>query len=419
MSGWLRRLAPWLAVSVIAFSAWWLWPTGGGAPPSLLDPAALLAALREIDQPAADAGTGTAQTDASSADTDWIPALPRDLGPHPSAPAEVWDLTGQLRDDTGDRYDLRLTLVRLAIGPRGIERASQLAANALLLGHFELAPADGAPVIAQRASRIAAELAGIVADPPRIWLEDWTLTLDKGGESTGRGRLEIRIHDLRLDLTLIPAKPAVTPSASLLEGGAPAGREPGAATSLRWLALPRLALAGELTAAGRVLAVSGAGWLDRVWGVTAAAAGLTGTRGQLALNRFLLLLEDGSELLCMQLRRRAGGGTPIPTCLAVAADGATTVLRRRALTLVPGDATWRSLGDGVRYPIRWRLAAPALGLELRIDALRPTREQRPAEWVWGGQLWSSAISVSGERDGRAVVGGGRMDLSGYAGAADG
>jgi len=405
MGRWPRRLAPWLLVAVVVLAAWRLWPAGAGAPALVLDPTVLLAAL-----PAAEPGTAPGPPDVSASGGDWQPELPRDLGPHPDARAEVWDLGGQLRDDTGARTAIRLTLIRLTLAPHGVERASPLAAAAVLLGRFELVPAQGAPLTTQRASRVAAGLAGAEPDPPRVWLEDWSLALGAAaGEAGDSGALDIRLDDVRLQLTLTPNKAVLAPAAALLDRGAPSGRRPDADPGLRWLTQPRLALAGRLTRAGRDLAVTGSGWLDHVWGDAAAADGIAGSRGQLALNRFMLQLDDGSDLLCIQLHRRAGGGTPIPTCLAIAADGATRVLQRRDLTLAPGDARWRSPADGARYPIAWRLAAPALGLVLRIDALRSDQEVRLGE-----PLWSGAITVTGERNGRAVGGGGRMDLSGYA-----
>jgi predicted secreted hydrolase len=217
-------------------------------------------------------------------------------------------------------------------------------------------------------------------------------------------------------LTLSAKKAAVTPAAELLVGrGAVGGADPDAGPGFRWLAAPRLGVSGRVVRPDGESAVTGSAWLDHVWGAAAGAgAGLAGTRGQLALNRFLLQLDDASELLCVHLRRRAGGGTPVPTCLAIAADGGTRVLRRRELTLAPLDTTWRSADGAAVYPVAWRLAAPALDLALDLRALRPDQEL-----VLGERLWSGAVAVSGERAGRRIGGGGRMDLSGYAEAPDG
>jgi predicted secreted hydrolase len=396
---------PWLAVALIVLGAWWLWPGGDAASPRLLDPAALAAAL-----PAA-GDDGFAELDLAA---DWTPELPQDLGPHPAVRAERWDLTGRVRDGAGRRYGLRLTLVRLGLRAPGEDgvRASKLAADALLLGRVALVPEDGEPLRAERASRTAAGLAGATADPPEVWLEDWRLRLawGDGAGDGGAGRLTAAAEGTRLELALTPEKPVVTPAANLLTGAGAAGPDTGPA--FRWLAEPRLGLSGRLLRRGTETRVSGSAWLDHIWGAAGGAgAGLAGTRGPLALNRFLLQLDDGSELLCIHLRRRAGGGTPVPTCLVIASDGDTRVLRRRALTLAPKDATWRSSDGAADYPVAWRLEAPGLDLSLDIRALQPAQEL-----VLGERLWSGAVAVDGEHAGRSVAGGGRMDLSGYAGA---
>jgi predicted secreted hydrolase len=401
----IQRAAPWLAVGVIALSAWLLWPGGTTTPPRLLDPATLASAL----PPAAEAGFET--PDAAAV---WTPELPRDLGPHPAFRTELWDLTGQLRDSAGRRYGLRLTLVRLGLrGPEAADaRSSALAAQGLLLGRLSLVPEDGAPLHAERSSRTAAGLAGATAEPPVVWLEDWRLAVS--GAEAGAGQLSVRLDDSRLDLRLVPQKAPITPAATLLDSGAgarPSGSADNAA-ALRWLAAPRLELAGQLLLAGAETRVTGSAWLDHLWGdAVGSAAGLAGSRGQLALNRFLLQLDDGSELLCIQLRRRAGGGTPVPTCLVIASDGGTRVLRRRALTLAPGEAAWRSPDGAATYPVHWQLAAPELDLQLDIHALHPDQEL-----MLGERLWSGVVAIKGMRQGRPIAGGGRMDLSGYAAA---
>lgn len=419
------RVLPWVAIAGIVLAAWQLWPDGGARAPRLLDPALLAAALPAV---ASDDGF------AAVPDTPgvWTPDLPRDLGPHPAHRTEVWDLTGQLRDADDNRYGLRLTLVRLGLNPPGDApesgagdspgavpgagpgRPSGLAADALIIGRLALVPEDGEPLFAERASRVAAGLAGAAADPPEVWLEGWWLA-PGATDATGQaqdGRLVAAVDGTSLALTLTPGKAPVTPAAELLVGGN-AGRDAG--PGFRWLAVPRLGVSGRIMRPDGEIAVTGSAWLDHVWGAAAGAgAGLAGTRGQLALNRFLLQLDDGSELLCIHLRRRAGGGTPVPTCLAIAADGGTRVLRRRELTLSPRDATWHSADGAAGYPVAWRLAAPALDMALDIRALQPDQEL-----VLGERLWSGAVAVSGERAGRRIGGGGRMDLSGYAAPAGG
>ncbi|WP_058555131.1 lipocalin-like domain-containing protein [Thiohalocapsa sp. ML1] len=395
----MRRLLPWLALALLALSAWWLWPSGGGVPRSALDPVAVAAAL-----PALDAADGFAVL--APAGPDWLP-LPEDLGPHPDQRTELWDLSGQLRDAAGEPVGFRLTLVRVGLRA-AVERPATLAADAVLFGRFALVPKRAPPIQSERASRMAAGLAGAGAAPPAVWLEDWRLALPARGTD---GRLRVAAGGVELDLTLRAVKDPIAPAAALL-GAAPraaGGEDDG--PGFRWFAAPRLAASGQLLRGGQALPVSGTAWLDRAWGGVAAlgAGGFGASRGQLALNRFLLQLDDGSELLCIQFRRRRGGGTPVPTCVAGAPDGGTRVLRRRELTLEPTAGAWRSPASGAVYPLNWRLAAPALGLDLTLAALTPAQELTLGEPVWSG-----AVTAQGERDGQAVRGGGRMELGGYA-----
>jgi predicted secreted hydrolase len=392
------RVLPLLAVALIALGAWRLWPGSEAQTARLLDPAALAAALP------ADADAGFEQLQEGA---DWAPLLPADLGPHPAFRTELWDLTGQLRDPAGRRFGLRLTLVRLGLRPptQQRERPSRLAADALMFGRLALVPPAGKPVQVERVSRTAAGLAGATSAPAEVWLQDWRLRLSDGDKGATLGRLEANADGMHLDLTLTTEKPVIAPVAKLLNGG---GAAAGATPGFRWLAAPRLRVDGHLTRPDGDTAVTGSAWLDRVWGSAATGVGLAGTRGQLALNRFLLQLDDGSELLCIHLRRRAGGGTPLPTCLHVSASGNTRVLDRRDVTLFAGETKWQGAAGGAAYPLAWRLAAPALRLELDIEALH-----RDQEILLGERLWSGAVTASGERSGQPVAGGGRMDLSGY------
>ncbi len=157
--------------------------------------------------------------------------------------------------------------------------------------------------------------------------------------------------------------------------------------------------------------LAGTAWLEHAWG--SVSGGLAGQRGQLSLNRFSLQLDDGTELMCLHLRRRGGSGTPIPTCLAIARDGETRLFQRRELTLEPSSATWPSPQDGARYPLWWRLTLPALGLDVALEPLLPQQELGPG-MASGGRIWSGLVTLSGSRDGEPVTGSGRMDLSGYA-----
>ena len=435
-----------MAFVLVAGATWALWPDATEPPTTGIDPAAFAAALEGDADGVAD-GQG-----------DWTFDFPRDLGPHPDYRGEVWDLSGQLVDDGGRRYGLRLTFVRIGLAPPGRQRASAFAANAVMLSRLVLVSEAGEEIATtERLSRAAGGLAGAEASPFRVWLEDWSLAQGEGDVLV----LEAAVDDTRLTLRLTPSKPVVTETQAALFGAAGTGNGngdgAGQGPGFHFYLQPRLTIEGRLTIGGQArtdvevgstadprllpnqpsaaqastgqasgstwsdqsvqvpgqvaVQVRGTGWLERAWG--SVAGGLVGQRGQLSLNRFSLQLDDGTELMCLHLRRRGGSGTPIPTCLAIARDGGTRLFQRRELSLEPSSDTWASPVDGTRYPLWWRLALPALGLDVAVEPLLPQQELGPGI-VSGGLIWSGAVTLSGSRNGDPVTGSGRMDLSGYA-----
>ena len=438
---WIRPLT---ALVAVVAAAWLFWPSQTEPPAAGIDPAAFAAALDRTADGFAD-GQG-----------DWSFDFPRDLGPHPDHRTEVWDLSGLLIDDGGRRYGLRLTFVRIGLVPPSRPRASTLAANAVMLARFVLVPeTDEGVVTAQRLSRAAGGLAGAVGDPVRVWLEDWSLVWGEGGAL----RLAAGVDGVRLTLRLMPEKVAVTETQMGPLAAAGAGSSAGGAQGpgFHFYLQPRMSVEGRLSLAGAVdetpdrgrltdqssaasasfvpaadaiaeadsvhdpvlasasisgsVPVRGTAWLERAWG--SMPGGLAGQRGQLSLNRFSLQLDDHTELMCVHLRRRGGGGTPIPTCVAIGDDGETRLFERRQLTLEPSGERWTSPEDGTRYPLWWRLAVPALGLDVALAPLSSQQELGPG-LASSGRLWSGAVTLSGRRDGEPVTGGGRMDLGGYA-----
>ncbi|MCF7985404.1 MAG: hypothetical protein K9L70_13455 [Thiohalocapsa sp.] len=398
----MRWIIPLSAAGVLALFAWLLWPSAAPLSGGSLALRTLMPVLGQAggEDPSAFAETGG----------DWEFSFPRDHGVHERYRTELWDLSGLLTDTDGRRHGLRLTFVRFALQPPDFTRDSAFGAGALVAARLSLLPEDGEAVVEERLSRDALGLAGASVEPTAVWAGDWRLS----GSDDGGFVLNAQIEGRSLTLSLTSAKAPVGGDRALLPAGAPAteGADPG----FHFYLQSRLAVSGELAEAGAgkgaAKTVSGSAWLDHAWGSTAGA--LSGSRGRLALNRFALQLGDGTELMCLQLRRRAGGGTPIPTCLYVGSDGEMRRFARRDLTLEPEDGAWASPIDGTAYPLAWRLAIPALALDVAVRPLQPDQELMLIE-----RLWSGAVTLSGRRGGRAIDGVGRMDLSGYALADDG
>jgi predicted secreted hydrolase len=68
-----------------------------------------------------------------------------------------------------------------------------------------------------------------------------------------------------------------------------------------------------------------------------------------------------------------------------------------------------SNAQGTRYPSRWRIRVPDLGLDLSVRPVLSDQEIRSAPTYWEG-----AVDVSGARAGKSIAGRGYVELVGYA-----
>lgn len=364
-------------------AAWLLWPAGPAPGPALLDIAGLLS---ELD------GAGASSSTAPARDY----RFPADHGPHPEQQSEVWDLRALLTTDDGRRLGLRATFLRLRLIATERIRPSRLAARELIAARIGLVAADTAQAAEQtRAGRTALNLAGSAANPTAVWVEDWRLEQDAAGTWRLDARLNAGPLQLRLttpaDATPIPVGDDLAPAANSRPIDAAGYRQPG------------LAADGIIATAAGSRQVTGHAWLDHGWGAISTA--LAGRRGQLQANRFLLRLDDGTEVVCRELRRIGGGGTPIPSCTLTTADGQSRTFGRREVKLTPAAARWRA-PDGTSYPLLWTLRIPATALHLDIEPLIPDQRLR----LLDAPIWSGALTLAGTHARAKVSGGGWMDL---------
>ena len=345
-------------------------------------------------------------------------AFPDDHGPHPDYRMESWYFSGRLSADDDSQFGFHLGFFRLGVEPDADEQ-EQAGGSAWRLREIfraELGIADlknGRFESAERLSRAALGLAGAQASPFRVWVYDWTAQADRGQGPRPVFKLHATRGDgARLELELKAAKPAIVPRGQPPMGG---GRS---RSGVKWYSLSRMVAAGTLTLDGRTHQVKGHAWLDRLWrdasldfiAASLASAERTGffSAGQLAVNRFALVLENGWELLLFQMHRRDGSGVPIASGTLIFGDGSIRNLSRNNLSLVE-SGHWTS-SDGVRYPAAWRIEVPADGIKLTVTASAPNQEVRETVRYWAG-----AVDISGEAIGRPVAGHGHAALSGYAG----
>jgi predicted secreted hydrolase len=269
------------------------------------------------------------------------------------------------------------------------------------MGHLAVTDGAGGTFSAfERFSRGAVGLAGAVASPFRVWLEDWELRGPRG-ESGGIFPLSLNAREdgTGLSLTVVPSKPLVLQGE---EGLSQKGPEPGNASY--YYSFTRLDSEGWLFFGGDSVAVEGSAWMDREWSTSALSP------GQVGWDWFALQLSDGSDLMYYQLRNRDGTADPYSKGVLVDPEGNALPLDPSNILLEVLD-DWESPVDGVRYPSRWNLSVPSQAVNLEVVPLISDQELNLTFRYWEG-----AVRVSGTRDGAPVQGRGYVELTGYTGS---
>ena len=281
----------------------------------------------------------------------------RDMGAKPGEFAESWLFAGRVHDRQGRPFGFQLEITRIAIRAEAPARPSAWAAEDIYRARFSVEPEAAKTRFGERLSRAALGLAGADGQTARAWVENWRFVHDPGA-----GAIRIEAGDASASMALRLEIPEHEPV--VVEGELHAGH---------WW--PRLQAEGTLTLDGRVLQVSGTALLERLWGKA-----LPSGQGQLALARLWLDTGDGGARRCQQLRRKAGGGTPLLQCQAHLSPVPEDV------DLAPLEAGWQTIG-GTRWPLRWTV---------RRDGERPPLDLAPL----GGER---PLSLAGNWSGIVVA----------------
>jgi predicted secreted hydrolase len=325
--------------------------------------------------------------------------FPADHGSHREFRTEWWYFTGNLATPEGRHFGFELTFFRYALAPAAAQRlesASAWRADEVWMAHFAITDTTAKRFYArERLTREALGLAGAEAAPLKIWVEDWAAT-GEGRDDDLRVRLAARDDVVGLSLSLTSTVPHVAQGDRGLDiKGA------GSGNASHYYSIPRLAASGEVTVAGETFAVTGVAWLDREWSTSSLEPGTVGW------DWFALLLSDGSNLMFYRLRTDGGGASSYSGGTLVSADGARTRLAADDVELAILDE-WTSVATGVRYPVAWRLAVPAAGIQLEIQ---PYLENQ--ELDLSVRYWEGAVHAAGRGPRGALTAQGYLELAGY------
>jgi predicted secreted hydrolase len=322
--------------------------------------------------------------------------FPEDHGPHRDYQTEWWYLTGNLQTADGRAFGYELTFFRYGYRSpnQRLPVKSRFVMDDLKFAHFTVTDVSARQFhVTERRSRGAFGDAGFLSGSRLVWIDDWELdfTDQHFAAKASNG-------DITIDFELEPEKQPV------LEGDNGYSRK--AATgdhASEYYSITRLQTRGTLKLGGQTYQIAGLSWFDREWSTNHLASDQTGW------NWFAIQLDNGSDLMLYQIRRRDGSIDPCSSGKWVGSDGRTVDLASNDLILQP-IRTWTSVDGKATYPIGWRLIIPKLSFT--ADVTTPVDNQ---ELNVGVRYWEGCIRVLGTKDEQPVTGKGYLELTGYAG----
>ncbi len=321
-------------------------------------------------------------------------SFPEDHGPHESFRNEWWYFTGNLYDDSGNRFGYQLTFFRIALSPLTITRASDWGTSQIYMAHFTLSDIQNEKFYCfERFNRDALGLAGFSEDPFKMNVGDWYML------GTGDGDFPWQLYasqnGVSLSLDVTPLKDIV------FEGDNGLSYKSVDKTSASYYySITRLATEGYMEIDGTRYEVSGNSWLDREWSTS------TLNEEQGGWDWFSIQLNDNTEIVYFQLRYKDGSVYPYNEGLIVNDDSSTIKLGTGDIVLTVLD-TWKST-TGVAYPLKWQAEVVPLGKTLIVEAAFNQQELDLSTRYWEG-----AVNIYDSQDVNTIIGTGYLEMTGY------
>jgi len=329
---------------------------------------------------------------AASPEFQWREALPgyrfdfpRDHFDHPGFRTEWWYYTGNVTGSGGQRFGFELVFFR-----QGNQRTGQPAQSAwriddLYLAHAALTQADGKRFkYEERLNRAGPGIAGVSFDSRRVWNGNWSAQWNQD-----RQTLKAITPEFEFALDLTPAKP---PIINGVDGVSQKAEGRGKASY--YVSFPRLDVKGSISASGTRYQVTGTAWMDHEWFTHQLES------AQAGWDWFSVQLDNRTELMLFQLRRKDGSIDPYSSGTYVDPAGVAHHLTSRDFRLVP-------LEKWTLYPVHWRIEVPSLKVQLDCRAVLDNQELKGAKG--GTTYWEGAVNYSG-----SARGVGYLEMTGYA-----
>jgi len=303
-------------------------------------------------------------------------SFPADDFAHPDFADEWWYFTGNLQSADGRRFGFELTFFRIARAPgTPLDQQSYFT-------HFTVTDLAGRRFgFHTRALPGNWQQAGVSRDPQgfHLWSENWRADFD----ASGPRRLQAGWDGMSLDLALAPGRRVLNGVNGWSQKGSAAGE------ASYYYSFPHVQASGKLQNAP----VSGLAWMDHEFATDQLAP------DQQGWDWMGLHLPKG-DLMLFNLRLTNGARDPHSA-------GTWQPQRGAAVALTAHDFSLTPLGWWQRYPVRWRVAVPRLGLAFTVNAALDDQELRDP--AIGVNYWEGAVTLGGG----VGAGEGYLELTGY------
>jgi predicted secreted hydrolase len=303
--------------------------------------------------------------------------FPQDFGVHTEFRTEWWYLTANLQDASGVEYGVQWTLFRWAT-EAGAERQGWANQN-FWMGHAAVTSASE-HFFSETFARGGVGQAGVVADPFRAWIDDWSLAAD-----AQIMRVKARGDGFDYSLILTKDKPIVPHG----ENGFSRKAQHGLASY--YYSQPFIRLEGALAIHDRELRVSGQGWMDHEWGGPSST-------GEIWWDWLSFHLSTGEKLMVFRTRNKSGEEFRAGTWIG--ADGEPHPLAGDDIGLAP--LSHLTVANRT-LPVSWNVKVKSRGFEVRTAPLNA------GSWVATSiPYWEGPMRFEGSH--RGV---GYLEMTGY------
>jgi len=324
--------------------------------------------------------------------------FPEDHGPHPGFRTEWWYFTGNLTSSDNKKFGYQFTIFRTSLSSDKNSGTSEWSSNQIYMAHFTVTDISNDKFyFDERFSRDGNELAGAQTIPFKVWLEDWQIT-----ESENRTAFDLPVINFRaktdkaeINFILESAKPVILQGD---EGLSRKGSQPGNASY--YYSYTNLKTGGKIYIEGKEYTVSGNSWMDREWSTSALS------EDQKGWDWFALQLDDSTEIMYYQMRKKDGSPDIFSKGVIVNKTGETDQLKKENVELIVTD-NWKS-SSGVNYPSGWNLKIPSRNIDLNITPAVSDQLLNVSIKYWEG-----SVRIDGTKNDSKITGRGYAELTGY------